>query len=99
MSARRNAILERRAGLVERAAADRERLADSVRVLRAPLRLAEEGTSLLRAVRSAPSTCGIALAVAGAAGLLMRWRRSSRRVDAGTMPWRLARGLHVDPSG
>ncbi len=90
MSPRLKAILERRASLVERADAERDQLADAMRIWRGPLRMVDEGVSFVQAVRRAPPVLGVGFAVAGVAAAIARPRGFARWVDGGLRVWRLA---------
>ena len=94
MSAGREAILKRRAGLVEQVASERDQLSDALRIWQRPLRMVDEGVHFVQTVRRAPPVFVAAgLAAAGVAAAIAHPRRFTRWFHGGLTVWRLTRVL------
>lgn len=85
-------IVARRAQLVAQAAAQRAMLARQARILKAPLRVADQGVAAARTLGRHP------LLVAGAAALLLAWRprRALALLQYGWMGWQMLRRLRAN---
>jgi hypothetical protein len=96
MSGGHRALLARRAGLVERAAAERERLADTLRGWEKPLAIADRGLAIVRAVKKHARVAGVVLGIVATVLAVARPRILSDGLKKGLGAWRLlgvVRGL------
>jgi hypothetical protein len=82
-------ITAKRAQLVAQAAVQRAALARQARILKAPLRIADQGVAAARTLGRHP------LLVAGAAALFLAWRprRALAWLQYGWMGWQMLRRL------
>jgi len=89
VNARLLELEERRALLVARAAAQRDRLSALHQQCARPIRLAEHGLQVMRSITRSP------LIVAGASAVLMRtpWKKLSRAPRWAWSAWRVAKAV------
>jgi hypothetical protein len=90
------AVLERRARLGDRAAAERDGLADTLREWERPLAIADRGLALVRTVRKHARVVGVVLGVVSTVLAIVRPRSISGVVRMGQSAWRVlgvVRGL------
>ncbi len=83
-------VREQRARLVERAARQREALAEDVAAFATPIALADRGLAIVRYIRARPGL----MAAAAALVVVLRPRRSFAWIRSGFALWQTWRWLH-----